>query len=72
MIVGKSFLNGLSITSGIYVSYFKVLIKKSMKDKAFSVNKTCQESADVSGIKSCQSYGFLISLRCLKIKRLVR
>ena len=28
MIAGKSFLNGLSITSGNYASYFKVLIKK--------------------------------------------
>ena len=61
MIAGKSFLNGLSITSGIYVSYFKVLIKKSMKDKAFSVNKTCQESADVSRIKSCHCLKVMVS-----------
>ena len=52
MIAGKSFLNGLSITSSNYVSYFKVFIEKSMKDKAISVIKTCHENADVSGIKS--------------------
>ena len=52
MIAGNSFLNRLSITSGNYVSYFKVLIEKSMKDKAISVIKTCHENADVSGIKS--------------------
>ena len=61
MIAGKSFLNGLSITSGNYVSYFKVLIKKSIKDKTFSINKTCQESADVSGIKSCHCLKVMVS-----------
>ena len=45
-------VNRLSITSANYVSDFKVLIKIKIKDKTFSVNKACQESADVNGIKS--------------------
>ena len=61
MIAGKSFLNGLSITSGNYVSYFKVFIEKSMKDKAILVTKTCYENADVSGIKSCHCLKGVVS-----------